>query len=159
MLDIEDAQRYDFYETGMLGERIPLTVHNITLSGDCRPCEVSREGHAAITFPKGNYTLSFSGPVCENHLLATFEVPRTVHVRIPPVFDIRNPALGMITPGGVLSAGDDGGVTVTWNATRTAEVRFYDRGREDLLYLFANIWIIIAVVMLLPFLLTRKKKE
>jgi hypothetical protein len=159
VIDLQEVDRYEFYETGMLGERIPLKVSGVSLSGDCDPCGFTWSGNSAITFPRGNYSLSFQGPVRENHFLATFETPRRVSISLPPGLDLRNPALAMISPGGEVLAGDGQGVMVNWNATRTAEIRFYDEGRENLLYIFANFWIIIAVVLLVPFLLTWRKKQ
>ena len=156
-IDLREADRFDFYEAGLFGDRVPLKVQDVALSGDCDPCEFTWNGAFAITFPRGNYTLSYSAPLHENHFLVNFDAPRDVSVSIPAGFDVRNPALGMITPGGLVLPGDQG-VTVTWNGTRTAEVRFYDQGREELLYIFANFWIVIAVVMLVPFLLTWRKR-
>ncbi|HNS82813.1 MAG TPA: DUF5803 family protein [Methanolinea sp.] len=158
-LDLVDAERFEFHEIGMLGERIPLQVSDVALSGDCNPCEFEQSGNAAITFQRGNYTLFFQGPVRDNHFVATFESPRRVSVLLPPGLDVRNPALGMISQGGIVTDSGVEGIIVTWNSTRTAEVRFYDEGRENLLYIFANFWIIIAVVLLVPFLLTWKRRE
>lgn len=156
-MELTDAERYEFFETGVLGERVPLVVRDVVLSGACNPCGFTWDRDSVITFPRGNYTLSFQGPVRQNHFMAAFESARHVTVILPEGLDVRNPALGMISAGGVVTARDDGGVSVTWNATRVAEVRFYDRGREDLLYIFANFWVIIAIVLLVPFLLTWKK--
>jgi hypothetical protein len=158
-LDLADAEGFEFYETGMLGERIPLRVSDVMLSGDCDPCPFEWIGNTAITFERGNYSLSYRGPVRDNHFHATFESPRQVNVSLPPGLDVRNPALGMISQGGTVADSSGGGIDVTWNSTRTAEIRFYDEGRENLLYIFANFWIIIAVVMLVPFLLSMRKRE
>jgi hypothetical protein len=65
----------------------------------------------------------------------------------------------MISPGGEAVNGTNGTVLVTWNETRTFEIRFYDPQREELLYFFLNFWILIAIVMLLPFALTWRKKR
>ena len=154
-----DADRFEFYETGMLGERSPLRASEVMLSGDCDPCQFEWSGNTAIIFERGNYSLSFQGPVRDNHFHATFEAPRQVSVFLPPGLDVRNPALGMISQGGVVLDSPEGGITVAWNSTRTAEIRFYDEGRENLLYIFANFWIIVAVVMLVPFLFSMKKRE
>ncbi len=63
-----------------------------------------------------------------------------------------------MNPGAEIREGVNNSVIVKWNSTRVVDIRYYDKAREDLLYLFANFWIIIAIVMLLPFLLTRKRK-
>ncbi len=111
----------------------------------------------AIEFQRGNYTLAFQGPVRDNHFVAVFDRPHQVSVVIPPGFDVRNPALGMVSSGARISELSEGGMHISWNATRIAEIRFYEEEREDLLYIFANFWIIIAVIMLVPFLLTWRK--
>lgn len=157
IIELQESERYEFYEPGLLGDRVPLKVQDVALSGECSPCEFTWSGNSEITFPRGNYTLSFSAPLHENHFMVVFDQPRSVAVSLPQGLDVGNPALGMITPGGIALPSDGNGTTVMWNTTRTAEIRFYDEGRENLLYIFANIWIVIAVVLLLPFLLTWRK--
>ncbi|MFA5001700.1 MAG: DUF5803 family protein [Methanolinea sp.] len=159
IIELQDTERYEFYEPGLLGDRVPLQVQDVALSGECSPCEFTWSGNSAITFTRGNYTLFFTGPLRENHLMVVFEKPRSVSISLPYGLDVRNPALGMITPGGIVLPGERNETIVAWNNTRTAEIRFYDEGRENILYFFANFWIIIAVVLLLPFLLTWRRKE
>jgi len=48
---------------------------------------------------------------------------------------------------------------IQWNKTQSVDLRFYDQGRETLLYFFLQFMGIIAVVMLLPFLITMRKNE
>lgn len=156
-IELVDADSYWFYEPGLIGERVPLKVGGVALSGECSPCGFSWRGDAVIQFPRGNYTLSFQGPVHDHHFVAVFDQPRQVSVVLPPGYDVRNLALGMVSTGAVVSDLPEGGTEISWNATRTAEVRFYEKEREDLLYLFANFWAVIAVVMLVPFLLTWRR--
>lgn len=138
---------------------VPLKVRDVTLSGDCSPCTFSWKGENKILFPNGNYTLSFQAPLSDNHFIAVYDRPSRVKVIIPPDFDVRNPALGMVSSGGIITDLPGGATEISWNATRIAEVRFYERGREELLYLFVNFWVIIAIVMLVPFLITRRKNN
>ncbi|MDI9633745.1 MAG: DUF5803 family protein [Methanolinea sp.] len=154
-LDLSDATGYEFSEPGFLGEMVPFRPQNVTLAGDCSPCTFTWKGDSAIRFPRGNYTLSFQGPVRDRDFLAVFDRPRRVSVVLPPGFDARNPALGAVSPGAAVSTLPDGGLSISWNATRVAEVRFYEREREELLFLFAQFWVVVALVMLAPFLLTR----
>ena len=39
------------------------------------------------------------------------------------------------------------------------DLRFDDQGQEDLLYMFAEFMIILAVILLMPFLLMRKPPQ
>jgi hypothetical protein len=159
-VEIRNADRYSFAETGFLGERIPVQMSGVSLSGDCPPpsCNYSSADRFTITFPKGNYTVQFTGPVRENHFVASFPEPYFVSVTLPPEFDVRNYFIGSMSPGAEMKEGSDGSVTVTWNSTKNAELRFYTEERVTLLTWFGQFWIIIAIVLLLPFLFTWKRK-
>jgi hypothetical protein len=119
----------------------------------------NRTGTTGISFPKGNYTIHYTGPIRDNHLQGTFDRPYWVEVVIPADYDVRNPLLGVISPGGTITPVDNSSISVVWNGTRSFELRFYDQERESLLYLFGNFWIVIAVVLLLPFVITWRRKK
>jgi hypothetical protein len=161
-ISIENATGYDFYETGPLGERVPIQVTNVRLTGPCDPCAFNRTGasNSAISFPKGSYWVHYQGPIRDYHLQGNFARPYFVEVVVPGNFDLRNPFLGMISPGGTIIPVDNTSLVAQWNGTRSFELRFYDEDRESLLYLFGNFWIIIAIVLLMPFLFSwmRRKK-
>jgi len=160
-IPLEDVETYAFTEPGILGERVPLRVSEVRLFQDDREVPVNWSRPTEIMFPKGNYTLEYTASVKENHLVLTFLEPSEVEIQVPPSFRVENPFLGMVSPGGAVSRGVDNGTVIHWNATRNAEVRFYDEGRETLLGFFAQFWFVIAVVLLMPYLLTwrRKKKK
>ena len=159
-VQVENADRFEFAEVGMLGERIPVPVTGVSLSGDCSPCNFTWSDRSVITFPAGNYTVRYTGPITQNHLVVAFPEPYRVVVKIPPGLDVRNRILGVITPpGAVVSEQKDGSLLVTWNSTRSAELRFYPPDRELWLTWFSQFWVIIAIVLLLPFFLTRKRKS
>src|SRR5512137_2100264 len=61
-IDVAGAQKFEFFETGMLGERIPQKVSNIEVAGNCSPCLFNMSGASSITFPKGNYTIRYMAP-------------------------------------------------------------------------------------------------
>lgn len=157
-VELAGVDRFEFTELGVLGERIPVQAGNIRLLDNGTRCNFSAAGSGVITFPKGNYTLSYMAPLRDYHFQAVFTKPYNVSVSIPPGFDARNPLLAGISVGGTVLAGNDNSTTVTWNRTSAADLRFYDSGREALLYFFGNFWIIIAIVLLMPFLLTMRKK-
>jgi hypothetical protein len=155
---VEHAKQFEFTEVGMLGEKIPIPVTGVSLSGDCLPCNFTWRDPTAITFPEGNYTVRYSGPINQNHLVFTFPEPYSVSVVLPHGLDVRNRLLGMINPtDAVVSEETDGSLAVKWNSTRSAELRFYSPDRELLLNWFGQFWIIIAIVMLLPFFFSRRR--
>jgi len=157
-VELSGADRFDFFEIGVLGERVPQKVTGITLSGNCSPCTFTENRNSAIMFPKGNYTIRYTAPLKDYHLQAAFERPYRVNVFIPEGFDVSNPLLAGISPGGVIRKMPDNTTSVQWNRTNSVDLRFYERSRENLLYLFGNFWLIIAVVLLVPFLLTMRKR-
>lgn len=158
-VEITGADRFEFYELGVLGERVPVRVTNVALSGNCSPCGFNTSGASAVTFQKGNYTISYTAPLRDYHFQAVFERPYNVNVSIPEGFDVRNPLLAGMSPGGTITGEYDNSTTVRWNRTTGVDLRFYDRNREAILFLFGNFWIIIAIVLLMPFLLTMRKKD
>jgi hypothetical protein len=164
-IEIENTTRYEFVESGLLGEPSPLTVKDIQLSGNCSTCNSSLTGPSftsnvqVITFERGNYVVSFTSPVRDNHLQASFKSPYNVNITIPQEFDVRNPLLAGISPGANVTRYMDNTTIIRWNKTQSVDLRFYDSGRETLLYFFLQFMGIIAIVMLFPFILTMKKKQ
>lgn len=153
-----NKESYAFVESGLLGERIPLKVEGVNLTGACDPCNTTWSPPSTIMFLKGNYTVSYMAQIRENHIQLAFEEPYNVTIGLPSGLDVRNPFMGMISPGGIATDRENETVEVTWESTRNAEIRFYDAGRLDLLYLFGNFWIILAVILLMPFVLTMRRR-
>ncbi|MDH7593522.1 MAG: hypothetical protein QHG99_04095 [Methanomicrobiales archaeon] len=159
-VELEDAEDYFFFEVGLLGERIPANVQNITLiSRDalCNPCNFSREG-SVLEFQKGNYTLTYAREVRDNHFIAVFERPYDVEVILPSGLDVRNRLIGSISQGGVVTE-EEGHLSIRWNNTRMAECRFYEPFREVLLMTFFTFLGVVAVVLFVPFLLTGRRRD
>jgi hypothetical protein len=113
----------------------------------------------ALIFEQGNYTVSYVSPLRDNHLQASFKSPYHVNITLPQEFAVQNPLLAGISPGGNVTRFGDNTTMIQWNRTMSVDLRFYDMGREALLYFFLQFMGILAGVMLLPFLLTMKKKE
>ncbi len=150
--------KYEFYEAGMLGERIPLNVGNIQVTGNCSPCSFNESGPFKITFPLGNYTIFYIAPSRDYHLQGTFETPYSVNITLPPDYDVHNPLLAEISHGADIISNTDNSTTLRWNQTMSFDLRFYDKNRETLLYFFGNIWIVIAIAALLPFIITFRRR-
>ena len=163
-IEIEDASRYEFVDTGILGEPVPLTVGGVRLTGNCSPCMFNITGPSftsnvkAMTFERGNYTVSYVSPLRDNHLQASFKSPYYVSITLPEEFSVQNPLLASISPSANLTRHADNTTQIQWNRTTSIDLRFYDVEREALLYFFLQFMAILAVVMLLPFLITMRKK-
>jgi hypothetical protein len=159
--ELDNASGYSWWDLGLLGERIPLTVYNITLrewndTGDTRPFTSVPPNE--INFDPGDYLLSFEGAMHNNHLLVDLQTPSTVQVHVPEGLDVRNPLLGVVNPPANVTE-ESGGILLSWNNTQIIEFRVYDPFRETLLTTFLTFWAVVAVVLLFPFLVMRKKKE
>ena len=160
-IEITDASRYEFADAGVLGEDVSLNAGNVQLSGNCSPCTFNWTkdwaSPSAIAFARGNYTVSFTAPLKDNQLQAGYDKPYHVNVTLPAELDVRNPLLASINPGANVTRFPDNITVIQWNKVRTFEIRFYNQGQEQLLYLFGNFWMVIAIVLLLPFLLMMKR--
>jgi hypothetical protein len=156
---LKNVSEYTWWDLGLLGERIPIIVDNVSLrSRECDPCSFTSVPPNQITFNTGDYTLSFGGAVHNNHILLNFETPSYVLVHIPTGLDVRNPLLGVVSPGATITE-EPAGILISWNDTQIVECRFYDPFRETLLVAFLTFWVVIAVVLLFPFLVMRRKQE
>ena len=163
-IDITGASDYLFSDVGIMGENVPVQVTDVQLSGNCSPCTFNWSkpwgAPASITFAKGNYTVSYMAPLQDNTLQGTFDRQYQVNVTIPGEFDVRNPLLAGISQEGVATRHGDNTTTVQWNKTMTFNVRFYDTGHEELLWFFLQFMAILVVVLVvIPWLLTRKRAE
>ena len=150
---------HTFWTPGMMGERVPLQVEELKVLGPSGPVEYQEAGRGVITFPDGNYTVTYQAPVRDNHFVAAFNTPYAVTITLPEGFDVRNPLIGMISPGGVVSTGPNETTEIAWDQIAVAEVRFYTPDREILLTAFGTIWLVVALVLILPFLLSRRRKD
>ncbi|MFA4824414.1 MAG: DUF5803 family protein [Methanoregula sp.] len=162
-VEISSADRYQFADVGFLGEDVAINVGNVSISGNCSPCEFNWSKAwgrpSAITFLRGNYTVSYVAPLKDNTLQANYDNQYNVSVILPAELDVRNPLLASINPGANITRFADNTTRIQWSKIRTFEIRFYDPWREQLLYLFGNFWIVFAIVLLLPFLLMMKRSE
>ncbi|MDK2989334.1 DUF5803 family protein [Methanoculleus sp.] len=152
------GSEHAFWTPGLMGERIPLQVEDLKVLGPTGPVEYQETGGGGIAFPEGNYTITYRAPVRDNRLVVAFDTPYTVTVALPEGVDVRNPFIGMVSPGGAVSSGPNGTAEVTWDRIAVAEVRFYTPDREILLTTFGTIWLAIALVLILPLLISRKRE-
>lgn len=155
-VDVLSAEEYMFFEQGMLGERIPLIVTNISVVNDRGEVIVTDSETTRITFPEGNYTIHYRGIIRDSRLHATFDEPYDVMVHLPPEFDVRNRLLGMISPGGVIQD-ENGTLSIHWNDVLFMECRFYDDVREQALFIFATFWLSLCAIFIVPFLFLRMR--
>ena len=178
-VEIEEVSEYRFEKPGVLGEKVPAESGNISLyymNGSAAPFE---DQERSIEFDKGNYTVGYDSGIDNHNFQALFDKRYNISVYLPSVFDVRNPLLGMVSTGGEVIAGDsivagdgfsvnetlDGGVSVydgiriDWEKKTYAEVRFYDSFQEKMLMIFGSLWLVVAVVFLVPYLMTRRRKE
>jgi hypothetical protein len=163
-IEINDTSRYEFAETGFMGENVPLTVRDVHLTADGAPAEFNRSTPwgqpQAITFPKGNYTVSYIAPLRDNHLQGVFEKPYHVNVTVPQEFDVRNPFLAGLSSGANVTRFSDNTTLVQWNRSYSFDLRFYDETREQLLYFFLQFMgILVVVLVVIPYVLSRKGSE
>ncbi|NYT06042.1 MAG: hypothetical protein GKC04_06700, partial [Methanomicrobiales archaeon] len=67
-LEVHDADGYSFVETGILGERIPIPVSGVLVTNETGAVAFEEQGRTGITFPRGDYTITFAGTVRDSYL-------------------------------------------------------------------------------------------
>lgn len=143
---------------------MPLAVGEISLTADGSPASFNESSPwgrpQAITFTKGNYTISYIAPLRDNHLQGVFTKPYNVTVSLPGEFDIRNPLLAGLSTGANVTRSSGNTTLVQWNRSFTFDLRFYDETREQLLYFFLQFMgILVVVLIVIPYILSLKRSE
>ena len=154
---VNSTDRFDFVQSGMIGERIPLTVMNVSLYQDGMNVSFTQE-REGIRFPVGNYTIDYEGKISGNTFQTQFSDFGSVNIVLPEKYKVDNPLLTSIQPGGSNITKSMNQTIIKWEKTRYLDVRFYDAGQESLLSIFGQFWLIIAVMLLLPFLFSRGRQ-
>lgn len=153
LVEINDKDSYSFFDTGMLGERVPIEVSNVSLlyNGEEAPFEKTHDG---IRFARGNYFLSFDRAVQANQVQGHYDEPYASMVTLPSQFKIDNPLLTVISPSSYsITYHPNNTTTISWDDSRFFEVQYYSEEQLQALYAFAQFWLIIAIVLLLPYYL------
>jgi hypothetical protein len=153
---INQTERYEFIQSGMLGERIPLQISNLTVKNETGTLLQVKPDRGVLTLPNGNYTISYETSVSGNTIQILLPSPGNISITLPHPYMIGNPLLTSLQPGGSTTEKRNNTTEVFWSDERVVEMRYYDEQQERLLSFFAQFWMIIAVVLLLPFFLTRR---
>jgi len=149
---------------GFMGENVPLSVSNVNLTANGMPVEFNESTPwgrpRAITFAKGNYSVSYIAPLRDNHLQGVFEKPYHVNVTIPREFDVQNPLLAGLSTGANVTRFSDNSTLVQWNRSYSFDLRFYDETREQFLFFFLQFMgILVVVLVVIPYILSMKRSE
>ncbi len=155
--EVNATDKYEFLQSGALGEQIPLQVTNITLFKDGQNTTFTEE-RGGIRFPVGNYSITYDGQISGNTFQSQFSEPGSVSIILPEQYKVDNPLLTSIQPSGSHVNRSMNQTVVTWDKTRYFDIRFYDANQENLLGIFTQFWLIIAVMLLLPFLFSRNRQ-
>jgi hypothetical protein len=151
-VEVEEADEYQFVEIGILGERVNLPAEDVVVINESGVVAYEEKGASRIEFPEGNYTIRYRGPIHDKSFQAIHDRPYTVEVLLPPEFDVQNPLLGYISPGGEVTAENES-VRIRWEATRFVELRYYDSIMERALVIFGTFWLALCAIFLFPYLL------
>jgi len=146
-VEITGADSHQFTKPGYLGEAVPITVREIQVTNDSREISFEEQRNSLITFPEGDYLISYVGDLDGNSFSTLFTTPYTVTISLPGVYSVDNPLLGYVSQGGSVQA-EENQTLITWEGTRYAEIRFYDEARLVILYAFGTIWVMLMIILL-----------
>ena len=141
---------------GILGEDVALeTVSGLTLISEDGTVVEPKNTKGTLTFPEGNYTLTYEVPISAGFVYAKFPEFFDVTVTLPKPYTTGNKILGTVSSGGIIKE-DAEKTVVTFNQTKVASLTFYEDNREPILYAFLAGWL---VVLSLAWMRYRKIKK
>ncbi|MBN1431582.1 MAG: hypothetical protein JW931_02295 [Methanomicrobiaceae archaeon] len=155
---VNDAESYEFNEPGMLGEKVPVEVSNISLVDESGADAAYEEKWNSISFEKGNYTVGFDQEFGNNDFRVLMDNPYNITLYLPDEYNVANPLLGMVSTGGSVNRSGDFTI-ISWKMKNYAEARFYDDLQEKMLLAFGSFWLVLVLIFLVPYLIVRRKTE
>lgn len=155
-------ERYAITEPGFLGEIIAAEVANVTITSRDDPALIVSytEKRGEYRFKQGNYTISYDAPVIANGISLSFIDAVDITAIFPPGADLSNRMLATMQPmASSIEVRPDDTTIMTWDNVRGMSVRFSDERQVELLWLFAQFLVIVAIMMLLPFFFAPKTEK
>lgn len=147
---------YLLVSPGFMGEDVAVeNVFDLTLTAEDGTVVEPENSKGKLTFPDGNYTLTYSLPISGGFVYAKFPTEYDVTVTLPAPYTTGHLILGTVSSGGVITKEEDKTV-VTYNQTKAVSLTFYEDNREPILYAFLAGWL---VVLALVYLRYRKIKK
>ena len=128
---------------GLLGEDVAAeNVRDLTLVNESGVAVEPKNTKGTLTFPEGNYTLTYSLPISGSFVYGKFADEYDVTVTLPKPYTTGHLILGTVSSGGVISK-EENKTVVTFNQTKAFSVTFYEENREVILYAFLGGWFIL----------------
>lgn len=157
-VEILETDTYEFTEPGLLGEKVPVDVTNISIVGEFGENVEFKEGWHSISFEEGNYTVGFDQAFSNNDFSVLLDAPYNITLYLPDKYNVENPLLGMVSTGGTVNS--SGNFTeISWEMKKYAGARFYDDLQEKMLLAFGSFWLVLVLIFLVPYLMARRKNE
>lgn len=155
---VQETDRYEFSEPGLLGEKVPVDVSNISLVDESGGGAEFEEQWNSISFETGNYTVGFDQEFGNRDFRVLMDAPYNITLYLPGEYHVENPLLGTVSTGGSVDKAANFS-TVSWKMKKYAEARFYDDMQEKMLLAFGSFWLVLVIIFLIPYLLARRKTE
>jgi hypothetical protein len=155
-------ERYAITEPGFLGESVAVEAANVTITSLDDPAlmVLYTENRGEYRFKQGNYSISYDAPVIANGISLSFIDAVDITAIFPSGADLSNRLLATMQPmASSLEAMPDDSTVVTWNSVRSMSVRFSDEQQIQLLWLFAQFLLIVAIILLVPFFFAPKTEK
>ena len=119
--------------------------------------------NGVLTFPKGNYHLTFTAPLETGifggtSLYLKYPAPFDVTVTMPDPYTTGHFVLGKVNDNGVISHNGTETI-VTYTGIEKTKVPYYNKMREPVLYAFAGIWVVVLLIAIWRYRSLKKKQS
>ena len=157
VLTLEDQNVFYIQNSGLFGDSAVENVTNLKLVRDDGTEVTPKNSNGTYTFEKGNYLLTYTAPIDGNTIYGKYPAKFDVTVTLPDPYTTGHLVLGTVQNNGAITK-DGTNTIVTYTQTTTAQLTYYDKNREWMLYAFLGIWAILCIIFLARYLKLRKKQ-
>lgn len=143
---------------GLGGDEAISGVSNLTLmNADSGEAVTPESSKGTLTFPKGNYTLTYTAPVKDGEIYLKYPAAFDVNITMHDPYTTGHMVLGPVDEKGVITkTGSD--TTVTYKGIEKISLRIYDKNREYILYGFTGVWILVVLIIFLRYRSLKKRQ-
>ena len=158
VLTLDNQNIFYIQNPGIFGDTAVDDITDLKLIRDDGTDVSPINSNGTYTFEKGNYLLTYTAAVDANTIYGKYPAKFDVSVTLPEPYTTGHLILGTVQNNGIITK-EGTNTVITYAQTNSAQLTYYDKNREWMLYTFLGIWAVFCIIFLSRYLRLRKKQK